>query len=140
MGYGNDTAAKPGETVGFHDQFVDTWRYPLYNQVETPRLPACMASKQQLREGEMTPETAGEIGEQAMGPAFLASAASVGLSLYYYFLRGNRELGTFVGLWPPTILAFASYAKQRKMAQQLEMITRPGTTIRDALETVMGNR
>lgn len=99
-----------------------------------------MASRQQLQEREMTPEAAGEIGEQAMGPAFLASAASVGLSLYYFFLRGERERGIFVGLWPPTILAFASYFNQRKMRQQLEMITRPGTSIKNALDTVMGNR
>ena len=99
-----------------------------------------MASKQQLREREMSAEAAEEIGEQAMGPAFLAAAASVGLSWYYFFLRGEKERGLFVGLWPPTILAFASYFNQRKMRQQLEMITQPGNTIKDALDTVMGSR
>lgn len=99
-----------------------------------------MASKQQLTEREMSGQAAEEVGEQAMGPAFVASAASVGLSLYYFFLRGDRELGAFVGLWPPTILAFASYFNQRKMRQQLNTLTQPGTKLKDAFDSMMGNR
>ncbi|OLZ41116.1 hypothetical protein A6E15_09000 [Natrinema saccharevitans] len=99
-----------------------------------------MASGQQLTEREMTDTEPEEMGEQAMGPAFVASAASVGLALYYYFVRGDRELGTFVGLWPPTILAFASYFNQRKMRQQLETLTQPGTTLKNAFDSMMGNR
>ena len=57
-------------------------------------------------------------------PAVAASAGAVVLSLYQYFVRGNREAGIFVGLWAPTILAFASYAQQ--------------TRIREALDRVMG--
>ncbi|WP_254763981.1 hypothetical protein [Natrinema marinum] len=99
-----------------------------------------MASRQQLTEREVTEQEPEEIGEQAMGPAFVASAASVGLSLYYYFIRGERQLGTFVGLWPPTILAFASYFNQRKMRKQLNTLTQPGTTLKNAFDSVMGNR
>ena len=99
-----------------------------------------MASKQQITEREMSGETAEEIGEEAMGPAFIASAASVGLSLYYYFLRGERQLGAFIGLWPPTILAFASYFNQRKMRQQLDTLTQPGTKLKNAFDSMMGNR
>ncbi|ADD07122.1 uncharacterized protein Nmag_3572 [Natrialba magadii ATCC 43099] len=99
-----------------------------------------MASKQQLTEREVSGQAAGEVGEQAMGPAVLAAAASVGLAWYYFFLRGDRERGLFVGLWPPTILAFASYFNQRKMRQQLDSITQPGTTIKNALDSMMGNR
>ncbi|MFA9504589.1 hypothetical protein NP511_02385 [Natrinema thermotolerans] len=99
-----------------------------------------MASRQQLTEREMTDTEPEEMGEQAMGPAFVASAASVGLSLYYFFIRGERDLGTFVGLWPPTILAFASYFNQRKMRQQLETLTQPGTTLKNAFDSMMGNR
>ncbi|ELZ15652.1 hypothetical protein C478_05384 [Natrinema thermotolerans DSM 11552] len=88
----------------------------------------------------MTDTEPEEMGEQAMGPAFVASAASVGLSLYYFFIRGERDLGTFVGLWPPTILAFASYFNQRKMRQQLETLTQPGTTLKNAFDSMMGNR
>ena len=57
-------------------------------------------------------------------PAVAASAGAVVLSLYQYFVRGNREAGIFVGLWAPTILAFASYVQQ--------------TRIREALDRAMG--
>ena len=53
-------------------------------------------------------------------PAVLAAGASVLLSWYYFFGRGERELGLFVGLWPPTILAFASYFNQTRMSDKLE--------------------
>ena len=77
--------------------------------------------------------------EEMPGPALPAAAASVGLSWYYFFVRGDRERGLFVGLWPPTILAFASYANQRRMRRQLDAITNPGTRIKDAIEGVMGS-
>ncbi|RQG97622.1 hypothetical protein [Natrarchaeobius oligotrophus] len=99
-----------------------------------------MASKQQIAERDVSTQSAEEVGEQAMGPAFLASAASVGLSWYYFFVRGDRERGLFVGLWPPTILAFASYFNQRKMRQQLDTITKPGTSLKNAIDSMMGNR
>ncbi|WP_408958694.1 hypothetical protein [Natrinema sp. 74] len=99
-----------------------------------------MASRQQLTEREMSGQEPEEIGEEAMGPAFVASAASVGLALYYYFMRDERQLGTFIGLWPPTILAFASYFNQRRMRKQLDTLTQPGTTLRNAFDSVMGNR
>ncbi|WP_265111592.1 hypothetical protein [Halosolutus halophilus] len=99
-----------------------------------------MATRQQMTEREISGDEAEAVGEQAMGPAALASAASVGLAWYYFFLRGDRERGLFVGLWPPTILAFASYFNQRKMRQQLNSITQPGTTLRNALDSMMGNK
>ncbi|RQG89822.1 hypothetical protein EA462_07330 [Natrarchaeobius halalkaliphilus] len=99
-----------------------------------------MATKQQMTERDVPTERAEELGQQAMGPAFLASAASVGLSWYYFFLRGDRERGLFIGLWPPTILAFASYFNQRKMRQQLDTITKPGTSIKNAIDSMMGSR
>lgn len=99
-----------------------------------------MASKQQLAEGEMPGQSAKEVSQQAIGPAALAAAASVGLSWYYFFMRGDRQRGIFVGLWPPTILAFAGYFNQRKMRKQLEMITQPGATLKNAIDSMMGNR
>ncbi|MCU4924760.1 hypothetical protein OB905_02015 [Halobacteria archaeon AArc-dxtr1] len=99
-----------------------------------------MASKQQMTEREISDEAAQEVGEQAMGPAAVAAAASVGLAWYYFFLRGDRQRGLFVGLWPPTILAFASYFNQRKMRRQLDTITQPGTTLKNAFDSMMGNR
>ncbi|MDQ2048899.1 hypothetical protein RBH26_00205 [Natronolimnohabitans sp. A-GB9] len=99
-----------------------------------------MASRQQMQEREMSGQAAEEVSEQALGPALMASAASVGLSWYYFFVRGDRQRGLFVGLWPPTILAFASYFNQRKMRQQLNSLTQPGTTLKNALDSMMGNK
>lgn len=53
-------------------------------------------------------------------PAIVASGASVLLSLYHFFVKGNSEMGIFVGLWAPTILAFASYFTQTKMSDKLK--------------------
>ena len=96
-----------------------------------------MASKQRLTEREMSGEMGDDMETQAMGPAVLASAASVGLSWYYFFLRGDRERGLFVGLWPPTILAFASYFNQRKMRNQLNTLTKPASSIKNTIESMM---
>ena len=35
---------------------------------------------------------------------FLASMLSVVLSLYIYFVSGDKELGIFVGLWAPALI------------------------------------
>ena len=98
-----------------------------------------MATKQLMGERSTGDEVASEAGTEAMGPAVLASAASVGLSLYYYFVMGERERGIFVGLWPPTILAFASYFNQRQIDRKLSMLTEPGRSLRQAIDSVMGS-
>ncbi|QLG64340.1 hypothetical protein HUG12_20750 (plasmid) [Halorarum salinum] len=58
--------------------------------------------------------------QTGMDPAILASAGSVALSWYYFFARGDRMRGLFVGLWAPTILAFASYYKQTRMHDRMQ--------------------
>lgn len=68
-----------------------------------------MASKSQQRERMQAAEETGS------DPWILAAAGSVLLSWYFFFLRGDREMGQFVGLWPPTFLAFASYFRQTRM-------------------------
>lgn len=55
-------------------------------------------------------------------PAVLVAGASVLFSLHQFFLRGNREIGMFVGLWPPTILAFASYFTQSEMSDKVRQL------------------
>ncbi|MFP9059202.1 hypothetical protein ACLI4R_01580 [Natrialbaceae archaeon A-chndr2] len=97
-----------------------------------------MASKQRLAETATGPEKTDST--DALGPAAIASIASVGLSWYYFFLRGDRQRGLFVGLWAPTILSFASYLNQRGMKRQLETVTKPATSIKDTIESVVGNR
>lgn len=71
-------------------------------------------------------------------PAIVASAASVVLAWYQFFVRGNREMGLFVGLWPPTILAFASYFNQTRMADRLRRAE--SSTPASLIEQFMGNR
>ncbi len=96
-----------------------------------------MATKQRLEEQEMRTDMKPDAGEQALGPAAIASAASVGLAWYYFFLKGDRQRGLFVGLWPPTILAFASYFNQRRMREQLDTLTQPASSIRDAIDSIV---
>lgn len=67
--------------------------------------------------------------------AVIASAASVVLSWYYFYGRGQRDKGVFVGLWPPTILAFASYFKQREMEETVKQL--PGSGLMDRMEKMM---
>ncbi len=67
-------------------------------------------SKQQMAETE----------ESGADVALIASALSVALSWYQFYVRGNKTQGIFIGLWPPTFLAFASYMRQKGMADRLE--------------------
>ena len=96
-----------------------------------------MASKQRFAEEERSTERRMDGDEQPIGPAGIASVASVGLALYYYFLKGDRQRGLFVGLWAPTILSFASYLDGRKIRQQLDTLTRPASTIKDTIESMV---
>jgi hypothetical protein len=70
--------------------------------------------------------------------AIIASAASVALSWYQFFGRGNRMQGIFVGLWPPTILAFASYYNQKRMEEKLSSLG--PRRIMDSIEQMIGSR
>lgn len=56
----------------------------------------------------------------AIDPIVLASGASVLLSWYFYFAKDDKERGLFVGLWPPTLMAFASYFRGARMEQMIE--------------------
>ena len=67
--------------------------------------------------GESTDEMAGTRGADL---ALFASAASVLLAWYQFYLKGNKTQGLFIGLWPPTILAFSSYLNQKAILSKLE--------------------
>jgi hypothetical protein len=73
---------------------------------------------------ETTDETAAEAIEQVeadgLGPAVFASVGSVVLALYFYYVRGDKQRGQFVGLWPTTILALASYFKLEEIREAVE--------------------
>ncbi|MGQ4554635.1 hypothetical protein [Halobellus sp. GM3] len=54
-------------------------------------------------------EKAMEVGRRTgRDPIVLAAAGSVLLAWYQYYVRGNKEHGLFIGLWPPTMLAFSN--------------------------------
>lgn len=56
----------------------------------------------------------------AIDPIIMGSAASVLLSWYFFYLKEDRQQGLFVGLWPPTLMAFASYFRSARMEDMLE--------------------
>jgi hypothetical protein len=67
--------------------------------------------------GKRAEQTAKSTG---MDPIFLASIGSVLLSWYYFYVKGDRERGIFVGLWPPTLLAASNYLRQVRVEKMLE--------------------
>ncbi|MFC6721757.1 hypothetical protein [Halovenus amylolytica] len=73
---------------------------------------------------ETTEETAEEvldtIDETGFGLAAWASIASVALALFYYYVRGDKQRGQFVGLWPATILGLAAYLRLGEIKQLLQ--------------------
>lgn len=65
-----------------------------------------------------------ELGKQTgRDPIVLAAAGSVLLAWYQYYVRGNKEHGLFIGLWPPTMLAFSNAVRINDMSHELESKT-----------------
>lgn len=90
---------------------------------------------------EQTEKAMAAAGGTTTNPAVLVAAGSVVLSWYFYFVQGNKESGLFVGLWPPTILAFASYFNQTNMRDQLDQaMGRREEGVRGTVERIMGNQ
>lgn len=77
--------------------------------------------------------------EAAMQPStnliMLAAEAAVLLSLVEFFVRGNKFRGLLVAIWPPTILAFASYFNQKQMEERMG----PFNWLGAALNRVVGS-
>lgn len=53
-------------------------------------------------------------------PVVLAAAGSVLLAWYQFYVRGNTEHGLFVGLWPPTLLAFSNAVRINEIGRKIE--------------------
>ena len=68
---------------------------------------------------EEAPTAVNGIDTGSFTPAVIASLASVALALYFYYVRGDKQRGQFVGFWPVTILALASYFKLEEIKQAL---------------------
>ena len=66
-------------------------------------------------------EAAKEIGKKTgTDPVILAAAGSVMLAWYQFYVRGNKEHGLFIGLWPPTLLAFSNAVRLKDISQKVE--------------------
>ena len=68
---------------------------------------------------EETTDVSRDLDESGLGPAALAAVGSVALALYYYYVRGDKQRGQFIGLWPGTILGLATYIKMNEVLKQL---------------------
>jgi hypothetical protein len=66
-------------------------------------------------------ETSKEVGRRTgRDPVVLAAAGSVLLSWYQFYVRGNKEYGLFIGLWPPTLLAFSNAMRINSISRKVE--------------------
>ena len=63
-----------------------------------------------------------EVRNDGLSPATLAAVGSVALALYYYYVRGEKQRGQFVGLWPATILGLAIHLKLDEIKRLLQQI------------------
>jgi len=68
---------------------------------------------------EKSQETKQAAKQTGLDPVVLFSVASVLISWYYFFVQGEREKGLFVGLWPPTLIAFSSYLREVRIYDML---------------------
>ena len=53
-------------------------------------------------------------------PVVLAAAGSVLLAWFQFYVRGNRTHGLFIGLWPPTLLAFSNAISVNAIMERIE--------------------
>lgn len=66
-------------------------------------------------------EAAKEVGKRTgRDPVVLAALGSVFLAWYQYYVRGNRDHGLFIGLWPPTLLAFSNAIRINDISRKVE--------------------
>ena len=69
-------------------------------------------------------EVAKEVGKRTgRDPIVIAAAASVLLAWFQYYVRGNKEHGLFIGLWPPTLLAFSNAVRINEITREIETKT-----------------
>jgi hypothetical protein len=59
--------------------------------------------------GTSETNTQTQSSDSAATPVALAAIGSVLYSWYNFYVQGNESYGLFVGLWAPTLLAFANY-------------------------------
>lgn len=77
--------------------------------------------------------------QTSSNPLMMASAGSVVLSWFMFFVARDREMGLFVGLWAPTLLAFGSYFRQTRMHNTLNQAMGRGSIV-DRVEQMVKAR
>ncbi len=82
--------------------------------------PSPGASQSVSESGDEMAGVAQELDQSGLGPGAMAAMGSIALALYYYYVRGEKQRGQFVGLWPATILGLAIYLKLDQVKQMLE--------------------
>jgi len=66
-------------------------------------------------------EAAKEVGKRTgRDPVIIAAVGSVLLSWYQFYIRGNKQYGAFIGLWPPTLLAFSNAIRINNISRKVE--------------------
>ena len=69
-------------------------------------------------------EKAKEVGMRTgRDPVIMAALGSVLLAWYQFYIRGNKEHGLFIGLWPPTLLAFSNAIRINAISKKVESRT-----------------
>jgi len=69
-------------------------------------------------------EVAKEVGKRTgRDPVLIAALGSVVLAWYQYYIRGNKTHGLFIGLWPPTLLAFSNAIRINNISRKVESRT-----------------
>lgn len=69
-------------------------------------------------------DKARELGRRTgRDPIIVAAAGSVLLAWFQYYIRGNKEHGLFIGLWPPTLLAFSNAVRINEITEKVESRT-----------------
>jgi hypothetical protein len=92
---------------------------------------------------QATEAASGDTGEQITETrgadlALVASAASVVLAWYQFYLKGNKTRGLFIGLWPPTILAFAGYLNEKAILDKLDQTLLRSTDSFGSIRKIIG--
>jgi hypothetical protein len=69
-------------------------------------------------------KVAKEVGKRTgRDPVLIAALGSVVLAWYQYYVRGNKTHGLFIGLWPPTLLAFSNAIRINNISRKVESRT-----------------
>lgn len=66
-------------------------------------------------------EAAKDVGKRTgRDPVVVAAFGSVLLAWYQFYVQGNKEHGIFIGLWPPTLLAFSNAIRINNISRKME--------------------